>query len=106
MRSQTAVLAGAFIAIGLLPGTLHAGAVLQCPSSISAIAERAERILDRPQDAQISEHDRAALVCLARAVRLIDTRLRGLSDGSLPFDGQIHIPKGYVMTKPPASEVR
>jgi hypothetical protein len=30
--------------------------------------------------------------------------LDGLRNGSLPFTGQIYIPKGYVIAKPPVQE--
>lgn len=104
-RLQKTLLTGSFVVAGILPVELNARSVA-CPENIGEAAQRAERILDRSQDTQISEHDRAALVCLARAVGLVDERLQGLSDGSLPFDGQIHIPKGYIMNKPPTSEGR
>jgi hypothetical protein len=51
-----------------------------------------------------SDDVRAALACLIEAVAALDEKLNGLSTGSIPFDGQIHIPKGWVIAKPPASE--
>lgn len=44
--------------------------------------------------------DRTALTCLVEAVAALDARMRGLADGSLPFEGQIYAPKGVVMNKP------
>lgn len=52
-----------------------------------------------------SDDDRAALACLVEAVAALTAKIQGLSDGSTPFEGQINIPKGWVMAKPPASEV-
>jgi hypothetical protein len=47
-----------------------------------------------------SDEYRTALSCLVEAVAILDARLSGLSDGSMPFEGQIHAPRGVVMTKP------
>lgn len=52
----------------------------------------------------MTDRDRLALLCLTDAVAAISAKLDGLSNGSIPFEGQIHTPKGYVITKPPAEE--
>jgi hypothetical protein len=52
------------------------------------------------------EHDREALACLVEAVAALDDRIRGLADGSMPFEGQIYAPKGVAMTKPSDQEGR
>ena len=51
-------------------------------------------------------HERAALACLIEAVAALDARIAGLSDGSVPFEGQIYAPKGVVMVKPSDQEGR
>lgn len=48
--------------------------------------------------------DREALVCMVAAVAALDTKLQGLSNGTVPFEGQIKIPNGYVMQKPQSEE--
>jgi hypothetical protein len=50
--------------------------------------------------------DRLALACLVEAVAILDSRLNGLADGSLPFEGQIYAPQGVVMIKPSVQEDR
>jgi len=102
-RLLTALLAGGILAGSIFPAELRAEFPETCPDAISATAARAEQILDRQSD-RLSGPDRAALVCLARAVRRLDEKLRGLSSGTPAFDGQTHIPNSYDMTKPPASE--
>jgi len=52
------------------------------------------------------DDDRAALACLIEAVAALDDRIRGLADGSMPFEGQIYAPKGVVMVKPSDQEGR
>jgi hypothetical protein len=55
---------------------------------------------DNPAD------DHAALICLLEAVAALDQKIRGLADGSAPFEGQIYAPKGVVMVKPSDQEGR
>lgn len=72
----------------------------ECAESTSAAVKQAQKALESHDTAG----ERAALVCMVAAVAALDARLAGLSSGSVPFDGRIHIPKGYVFTKPPAEE--
>ncbi|MCZ7593715.1 MAG: hypothetical protein M5U16_01465 [Hyphomicrobium sp.] len=44
------------------------------------------------------------VVLVARALRCLGDKLAHPSDGSLLFEGPIHIPKGFAITKPQASE--
>lgn len=57
------------------------------------------------QDDAVAQ-DRAALACLVEAVAALDDRIQGLSDGSVPFEGQVYAPKGVVMVKPSDQEGR
>lgn len=52
------------------------------------------------------QKDRAALECMIEAVAALDSKLQGLSDGSRPFEGQIVIPKGFIVAKPSVQEDR
>jgi hypothetical protein len=52
------------------------------------------------------QKDRAALECMIEAVAALDSKLQGLSDGSRPFEGQIYIPKGFIVAKPSVREDR
>ena len=75
-----------------------------CPPDPAQAAAQAKAVLAKPQETLMTDRDRVALLCLADAVAAIGAKLEGLSDGSIPFDGQIHIPKGWVITKPPTEE--
>lgn len=91
-----AILIGQFIAISS-PEAASASGTKKCAEN-SRIAVAAARSALEKSD---TSNDRAALSCLVEAVAALDERVRGLSDGSVPFDGQIYAPKGIVMTKPP-----
>lgn len=54
----------------------------------------------------MTDRERVAMLCLVEAVAALQAKLDGLSRGNIAFDGQIHIPKGYIITKPPAEEAR
>ena len=71
-----------------------------CADSTRPAIENARQALNDDSHAS----DRVALACLIEAVASLDDKLHGLSDGSVPFEGQIHVPKGWVMAKPSASE--
>ncbi len=53
-----------------------------------------------------NKDDRTTLACLVEAVAALDEKIQGLMDGSVPFEGQIHAPKGIVMIKPSVQEGR
>ena len=72
----------------------------ECAETTSAALQQALVALDANDPAR----DREALVCMIAAVATLDAKLQGLSDGSIPFDGRIYIPHGYVISKPPAEE--
>jgi len=63
-------------------------------------------VLANPQEIFLTDRERAAILCLVQHVSALDARLQGRSDGTIPFDGQIHIPKGYVMRRPPEEEAQ
>lgn len=46
--------------------------------------------------------DHAALVCMVNALAALETRLDGLTGGTIAFDGPIYAPKGMTMNKPQA----
>lgn len=91
---------GFFIAVLIAAAFLlvDAGRADECPKDTGAAVESARTALK----ANDSEQDRHALECLIKAVATLNLRLAGLSDGTIPFDGQIYIPKGFVIVKPPA----
>ena len=78
----------------------YASASDECSKNSSAAIREARKALGANDPAK----DRAALTCLVDAFAALDAKLQGLSDGSVPFDGQIYIPKGFVIVKPPAKE--
>ena len=77
-----------------------ASAAYDCSGDTRVALDNARNALARDK----SDDDRAALACLVEAVAALDAKIQGLSDGSTPFEGQIHIPKGWAMVKSPASE--
>lgn len=92
-----------FLAAALAePPAAHAG--LRCPDDPRAAALQAKAVLERSGGAPSPAQHRATLICLAEAVAELSAKLDGLSKGSIPFEGQIHIPKGYVMQRPPEQE--
>lgn len=97
-----AVGAGVFACAVIFSAILPVNAQAVCASDVPhalASARRAVSSNDRSQD-------HAALACMVDAVAALDARLTGLSNGSLPFEGQIYAPKGVGMTKPPTREAR
>lgn len=66
------------------------------------MVDRAKRFVaaDSPSE------DREALVCAVEAIEKLAQKIDGLADGSIAFDGQIHAPKGFVMSKPSVQESR
>lgn len=79
-----------------------ASATTICAKDTHAAIETARRVLATDDNG----HDRAALQCLVEAVAALDDRVRGLAEGSVPFEGQIYAPKGMVMVKPSNQEGR
>lgn len=98
-RSYAIRMMGTGFAAGMLGAALaayasdRASAGSACPASIPEALRHARAA---------SNDD--ALACLIEAVAALDARLTGLSDGSIAFEGQIHLPQGFVISKPPASE--
>jgi hypothetical protein len=90
--ARNAVLLGVLATV-LPASTAHADFV--CADDPAQAVEQARKALEADDPAQ----DRHALVCLAAAVATLDTRLQGLSDGSIPFEGQAYMPQGWVMNK-------
>jgi hypothetical protein len=74
----------------------------KCGADIGTAIATAERALD----ADSPTADRQALECLLVAMAALDSRVSALSNGSLPFDGQIYAPKGFIMSKPSVQEGR
>lgn len=105
IRKVVVVSAACLAAIGTMSAISEPGATPiqpNCAETPSGALQQVHKALDRHD----TSSDREALICIVAAVAALDARLRGLSDGSIPFDGQIHIPKGWVMSKPPTEEAR
>lgn len=96
-----AILFGQFIAIPPVEAA-GASAAHACAKDAGAALETARKALASDR----RDEDRTALVCLVEAVAALDERIRGLSAGSIAFDGQIYAPKGVVMVKPSDQEGR
>lgn len=75
-----------------------------CADTPGEAAARARKVLAEPQDAGMTDRDRAALVCLAEAVAALDARIDALSTDAETVEGPIHAPQGIIITQPPASE--
>jgi hypothetical protein len=73
-----------------------------CPVPAAQALDEAQALLR--QDDPGREDLKAAIACLADVVAETKEQLAALRDGRLAFTGQIHIPKGWTITKPPASE--
>lgn len=93
------------ILVGLTTGVcasspVHARSV--CPADASRALDEAQNIL------QAGDHTRfdIALACIAQALAQTRAELEALREGRLAFSGQIHAPKGVVMTKPSVQEGR
>ncbi|MGE3992566.1 hypothetical protein [Pseudorhodoplanes sp.] len=69
-----------------------------CPVSASEAIDEAQKILK----ANDSEKFGIALACITQALAQTRDDLEALREGNLAFTGQIHAPKGFVMTKPPS----
>ena len=92
----------AIATLPLLAVTASAAPVSTCEAyPKEAIAEARKAMATRTPD-----DDRHAMMCLTEAVAALDAKLESLREGSLPFTGTIYAPKGVVMKKPPAREVR
>jgi hypothetical protein len=96
--ARPVVFTGAILAGIVASSAVHADQ--SCAGTPSQTIEQAQEALKRNDD----EAERTAFVCLIAAVAALDSRLRGLSDGTLAFEGQVYAPKGVVMAKSPASE--
>jgi hypothetical protein len=71
-----------------------------CPVPASKAIDEAQKILEAGDQTKFD----VALACLTLALAQMRAELDGLRNGSLPFTGQIYIPKGYVIAKPPVQE--
>lgn len=98
--ARPVILTGAILAGIVASSAVHAGQ--SCAGTPSQTIEQAQEALKRNDD----KAERTAIACLIAAVAALDSRLQGLSDGTLAFEGQVYAPKGVAMTKPPASEGR
>lgn len=79
-------------------------AASECSESPTDAALQAKAVLQNEREALFTATNRDALICLADAVAALSAKLDGLSKGTIPFDGQIQVPHGYVMQKPPTEE--
>src|SRR5690606_36780609 len=79
---------------------ISAGAVGTCARDMRGAITLARQALREAS----GEFDRIALGCLIEAVGALGERVQGLSDGSVAFDGPIHIRKGFVIVKPRPGE--
>lgn len=91
------------IAVGL---SVVVRAETACPQDPKLALAMSRDALASSGERDFATTQRIALLCLIEVVAALDARIQGLSDGTIPFDGQIHIPKGYVMMRPPAEEAR
>lgn len=96
--TRPVVFTGAILAGIVASSAVHADQ--SCAGTPSQTIEQAQEALNKYDD----KAERTAIACLIAAVAALDSRLQGLSDGTLAFEGQVYAPKGVVMTKPPASE--
>lgn len=73
-----------------------------CPFPVAQALDEAQALLrqDNPNDDDL----KTTIACLAQVVADTKAELAALRDGRLAFTGQIYIPKGWIITKPPASE--
>lgn len=85
----------------LTAATAHAAAP-ECANDAPRAIREARTALEENNSAK----DRAALLCLTEAVAALDKKLQGLSDGSLPFEGQVYSPKGFIVSKPLPKEAK
>lgn len=76
-----------------------------CALTPGEAAAQVRKVLAAPQEAFMTDRDRAALVCLAEAVEALDARLEASVSASTA-NTPIHAPKGIIITQPPASEDR
>jgi hypothetical protein len=75
-----------------------------CADTPGEAAVQVRRVLAEPQDAGMTDRDRAALVCLADAVVALDARIEALGKAEEITEGPINAPQGIIITQPPASE--
>lgn len=94
----TLILAGAICVAS--PPSVHAQTV--CPVMAPQALEEAQKILQSGDAAKLD----VALACITLALAQTRADLDGLRDGRLAFTGQVHAPKGWVMSKPTAPEDR
>lgn len=73
-----------------------------CPVSASAAVDEAQKILHSADQAEFG----TALACLTLALAQTRAELDDLREGRIAFTGQVHAPKGFVMTKPSVQEGR
>lgn len=89
----------------LLFSALFAGAMASPAFAADDQPGPAERPRSGPVTTATPPDDLKAQVDrLSTEVEALRAKLEGLSNGSIPFEGQIHIPKGWVMTKPPKAD--
>lgn len=73
-----------------------------CPVPASQAVDKAQDILRREDPTEFD----IALACLTMALAQTRAELDDLREGRAAFTGQIHAPKGLVMTKPSVQEGR
>lgn len=93
------------ILIGLTTGigaSSPSHAQTACPVEASRAIDEAQKILQSNDRIKFD----IALACVTQALAQTCADLEALREGRLAFSGQIHAPKGFVMTKPSDQEGR
>lgn len=93
------------ILIGLTTGigaSSPSHAQTACPVEASRAIDEAQKILQSNDRIKFD----IALACVTQALAQTRADLEALREGRLAFSGQIHAPKGFVMTKPSDQEGR
>lgn len=96
---------GTLILIGLTTGigaSSASHAQTACPVEASRALDEAQKILQSDDQAQFG----VALACVTQALAQTHAELEALREGRAAFSGQVHAPKGIVMTKPSVQEGR
>lgn len=106
MRTVTIATAGAMLMGSCFASSTPAGAGEFTKDACAGDTRRAVARARQALADESHDHDREALTCLVEAVAALDDKLQGLADGSTPFNGPIHIPKGFVIRKPSDQEGR
>ncbi|MEQ1670935.1 MAG: hypothetical protein ABL893_08765 [Hyphomicrobium sp.] len=84
------------LAAALLLMSAPVAAAADCPADTQRVVAEVRAILEMPQDATFSPNERAALLCLADAVGMLDRKLNDLIAGKLEFTGPVVSPKGFA----------